>query len=132
MANIGKLIFLPVIFMHVCNILLISFKSNLHKARSYLLANLSFSDVIMVLIVMIKSMSGNREEYMEIIAHTCLYSSIITVVISVDRYIAIVWCLRYKEIITNKNVAIITIISWCVFTCFYTNTNHRSCSSMER
>ena len=119
MANIGKLIFFPVIFMHVTNILLILLKNNLHKARYYLLANLSFSDVIMVLTVLIKSMTGNNEEYMDIIAHTCLYSSIITtVLISVDRYIAIVWCLRYRQIVTNKIVSIITIISWCVSLAF--------------
>ena len=115
MANIGKLIFLPVIFMHVSNILLIFLKNNLRKARYYLLANLSFSDVIMVLIILISSVTGNSKEYIDIIGHTCLYSSIITtVLISVDRYIAIVWCLRYKQIVTNKNLAIVSITSWCV------------------
>ena len=120
MANIGKIILLlPIIFMHITNILLILLKNNLHKSRYYLLANLSFSDVIMVLIVLIKSMSGNSEEYMDIIPHVCFYSSIITtVVISVDRYIAIAWCLRYEQIVTNKNLAIVTITSWCVSLAF--------------
>ena len=116
MSNIGRPIILSVIVMHVSNISLIFSKKNLHNARYYLLANLSFSDVLLALIVLIQSfLSGNSEEHMDLIAHICLYSSLIsTVLISLDRYIAIVWCLRYKEIVTNKNVAIISITSWCV------------------
>ena len=54
------------------------------------------------------------KEYFYIISDICYYSSIFsTVLISVDRYIAIQYCLRYGKIVTKQKLGISIIMSWC-------------------
>ena len=103
--------------MHISNVLFIIRKRKLHKARYFILINLSMSDLTMVITrVMIHLIQVflMRKEYFYIISDICYYSSIFsTVLISVDRYIAIQYCLRYGQIGTKRNIGISIIISWC-------------------
>ena len=54
------------------------------------------------------------KEYLYIISDICYYSSVFsTVLISIDRYIAIQYCLRYGQIATKQTLGISIIMSWC-------------------
>ena len=103
--------------MHISNVLYIIRNRDLHKASYFILINLSMSDLTMaitrVIIHAIKVFLFSKE-YFYIISDIGYYSSIFsTVLISVDRYIAIQYCLRYGQLVTRRNLGISIIISWC-------------------
>ena len=103
--------------MHISNVLYIIRKRNLHKARYFILINLSMSDLTMVItrvIIHTIQVFLISKEYFYIFSDICYYSSVFsTVLISVDRYIAIQYCLRYGQIVTKQTLGISIIISWC-------------------
>ena len=100
--------------MHISNVLCIIRKRDLRKASYFILINLSMSDLIMVITRVIIDVFLFSKEYFCIISDISYYSSIFsTVLISVDRYIAIQYCLRYGQIVTKRNIGISIIISWC-------------------
>ena len=116
--NVCQIIFtILVISMHISNVLFIIRKRDLHKASYFILINLSMSDLTMAItrvIIHVIQVFLMRMEYFVIISDICYYSSIFsTVLISVDRYIAIQYCLRYRKIVTKQNLGISIIISWC-------------------
>ena len=103
--------------MHISNVLYIIRKRDLHKARYFILINLSMSDLSMgitrVIIHSVQVILISKESFC-IISDICYYSSVFsTVFISIDRYIAIQYCLRYGQIVTKHTVGISIIISWC-------------------
>ena len=103
-----------VVSMHISNVLFIIRKRDLHKASYFILINLSMSDIIMAITRVIIDVFLFKKEYHYFISDICYYSSIFsTVLISVDRYIAIRYCLRYGQIVTRRNLGISIIISWC-------------------
>ena len=103
-----------VVSMHISNVLSITRRRDLHKASYFILINLSMSDLIMAITRVIIDVCLFRKEYVYIISDISYYSSIVsTVLISVDRYIAIQYCLRYGQIVTKQSLGISIIISWC-------------------
>ena len=117
-VNVLKIISsMLVVSMHISNVLFIIRKRDLHKANYYILISLSMSDLIMVIITVfihaIKVFLINKE-YLYIISDICYTSSVFSpVLISVDRYIAVQYCLRYGQIVTKQSLGISIIISWC-------------------
>ena len=100
--------------MHIGNLFVIIKNREFHNVRYYIIINLSISDLLMVvtrpLTLMLPYLNN---EYFHSLSFVFYYSSILsTVLISVDRYIAIKHCLRYREIVTNKKLVISIIASW--------------------
>ena len=106
----------PAILMHGCNVFFMITKLNMHKPRYYILLNLTFSDLCMVGVGLTSLRYNNGyNEYTHICSKIFYALSLITtVLISVDRHIAIRYCLRYNQIVTNRNIAISIIVSWFV------------------
>ena len=97
--------------MHIANIFAIIKNHHLHNIRYYILINLSISDFLML--VNLSLQFTLSYDYLNFFKYTLYYSSILsTVLMSVDRYIAIKHCLRYKEIVTIKKLVISIIASW--------------------
>ena len=106
----------PAILIHGCNIFFIITKVNIHKPRYYILLNLTISDLCMVGVGLTSLRYNNGyNEYTHICSKIFYALSLITtVLISVDRDIAVRYCLRYNQIVTNRNLAISIIVSWLV------------------
>ena len=102
--------------MHISNVFYIIIKRDLRKARYFILINLSMSDLTMCIarvIIHFIQVFLISKECLYIISDICYYSSVFsTVLISVDRYIAIQYCLRSGEIVTKQTLGISIIISW--------------------
>ena len=104
-------VLLPIIIVNLINIFFVIKKKNLHKPGYYLLINLSVSDILRVITACIHENAAN----LNILTHISYYSSIITtILISVDRYISIRHCLRYRQIVTRKRCVYSIIVSWCI------------------
>ena len=116
--NVVQIILTILVFsMHVSNVLFIIIKRDLHKASYLILISLSMSDLIMAVtrvIIHLIQVFLISKEYFYIISDICYYSSIFsTLLISIDRYIAIHYCLRYEQIVTKQILGISIITSWC-------------------
>ena len=87
----------------------------LHNISYYILINLSISDVLMLVTTTLRVLLSYDydNEYFYPIGFVFYYSSILsTVLMSVDRYIAIKHCIEYREIVTIKRFVISIIMSW--------------------
>ena len=113
--KILPIIAIPVlIFLHICNILLIIKKKKLHKINYYLILNLTIADLTLAVFGFVNILIFDYENVDLYLAVTAgYYQSIITTVqISIDRYIAIKFCLRYTSIVTNKRLISLIAVSW--------------------
>ena len=107
-------VLLPIIIVNLINIYFVIKKKNLHNPGYYLLINLSVSDILRIIAACIRRIHENAAN-LNILTHICYNSSIITtILISVDRYISIRHCLRYRQIVTNKMCVCSIIVSWCI------------------
>ena len=110
---------LAVIPFHICNVLLIILKRNLHTNVFILLANLSVSDItLQVFLYLMKSQPHSIP--IRIAFSTFETSSILfTLAINLDRYMKVKHGLRYYELVlTSRLVAAITITwTFAVFFC---------------
>ena len=107
---------IPIIIMHISNILIIIKKRHLHKPGYYLLLNLSTADLMMVIATSIRFLIlSNTNYYISMLQGLLFYSSLLsTVLISLDRYIAVIYCLRYRQIVNKRNLVISIIASYFV------------------
>ena len=112
MLVIGPLILL----LHLCNIWMIISKKKLHTPSYYLIINLSFGDIILSLV-------GSFNLYFFDYRNKVLYipgdisynvSILTTVCISVDRYIAIRFCLNYCRIVTKIRLLYLETFLWTI------------------
>ena len=96
---------------HICNILLIVFKRDLHKNVFILLANLSVSDIFLqVFLYLIKT---HRSKALHIALSTFGTASILfTLAINLDRYLKVKFGLRYYEIVLTERLTIAIILTW--------------------
>ena len=102
---------LAVLPFHICNILLIVLKRNLHTNVFILLANLSVSDTFLqVFIYLIKS---HHSKPIRIAVSTFHTSSILfTLAINLDRYLKVKYGLRYYEIVLAGRLAALITLTW--------------------
>ena len=105
---------IPITIMHISNILIIIKKRHLHKPGYYLLINLSTTDLLMVVLTSIRFLLLSRTNYyISMLQGLFFYSSLLnTVLISLDRYIAVIYCLRYRQIVNKRNLVISMIASY--------------------
>ena len=97
---------IPITIMHISNILIIIKKRHLHKPGYYLLINLSTADLLMVITTSIRFfLFSNTNYYISMLQGFFFYSSLLsTVLISIDRYIAVIHCLTILDINFCTNV----------------------------
>ena len=106
-------LFPAVILMHLSNNVLIIINKKLHKTAYLILINLSFSDVLLLITVLLMNSYTRYHTYCEV-AHTVFYtvSVLSTFCITIDRYIAVQYCLRYREIVTRKRLLGVLLLLW--------------------
>ena len=102
--------------MHMCNILLIIKTKKLHKPSYFLIINLSVGDLIFAVNATVNLiLFGYRNEKLYAASDICYNLSIFTTVyMSIDRYIAIRFCLEYHFIVTKRRLAFLITISWII------------------
>ena len=109
---------LAVMPFHICNILLIVLKRNLHKNVFILLANLSVSDIFLQLFLCIFKSHFSRPIIIILsIFDTC--SLLFTLAINIDRYLKVKYGLRYYEIVLTRRLVAAITITWtfAIFFC---------------
>ena len=109
------LILAPVfMLLHVCNIMMIITKRKLHKPSYYLILNLSIADLAMAIIGFLNILLYDyTNERLSIAVDACYNVSLLTTVhISIDRSIAIRFCLKYYRIVTTKRLIMLVMSSW--------------------
>ena len=103
----------PPIILHIINVFFIITKRNLHKASYFILISLSISDQLMLISRIIIMVYSSSIEWVYAISDICYYCSLFsTIFISVDRYIAIQYCLFYEQIVTKQKLVLSIIASW--------------------
>jgi hypothetical protein len=85
----------------------------LHKTVYYVLVNLSFSDVMLLMTILVQNTYSRHNAYLKV-AHTAFYTASIlsTFGITIDRYVAVVYCLRYREFVTNNRLLVSLLLLW--------------------
>ena len=94
--------------------LFIVVKKKLHKPSYYLILNLSIGDLLLSLLSLFNILIFDYKNVNLIIsADACYNVSILTTLcISIDRYIAIKFCLKYYVLVTNKRLVYFLTIIW--------------------
>ena len=115
----GKLslfVLVAIVSMHICNIVLIIKTKKLHKPSYFLIINLSVGDLIVSVTATVNIiLFGYRNESLYIASDICYNLSIFTTIyISIDRYIAIRFCLKYHLIVTKRRLVYLVTISWII------------------
>ena len=105
-----------IVSMHICNILLIIKTKKLHKPSYFLIINLSIGDLVLSVTATVNIiLFGYRNEKLYVASDICYNLSIFTTVyISIDRYIAIRFCLEYHFIVTKRRLLYLIILSWII------------------
>ena len=107
-------------------LILIMRKKKLHQVRFYIIANLAFAAIVSLLIlfsVMIISLYNGRQLKENVdsisaviaksIGFTLYVNSILTTILLViDRYIAVKYNLHYQSILSKRRIIFVLIISW--------------------
>ena len=107
------IIFPSIILLHFSNNVLILRNKSLHKTIYYLLVNLSVSDIMLCVTVFLTNLNLHHNIYLEISYATCYTASVIsTVAITVDRYVAVVHCLHYRDIATKRRMLVAIVLIW--------------------
>ena len=101
--SIGTLIVLSLtFFLHLCNSVLIIRKRSLHKPSYYILLHLFFADIVLVFIMATRTYVSLDNEVSHALQTIFLNASIFTTLgLTIDRYIAVQYCLRYNSIVTK-------------------------------
>jgi len=119
MKTVALTIVLPVIFLlHLSNNVLIIWKKDLHKPRYFILMNLSFSDVLLLLTHFIR-LNYLSHSALFLISDTTFYTASIlsTLGITIDRYIAVMYCMKYNEYVTKPRICFALSLLW-IFSAF--------------
>ena len=97
--------------LHVCHIILIIIKRNLHENVYFILINLSISDVIIVLLVGLKKVLTQQPVSA---LHCCFSTSsiIFTFAINLDRYAKVEYGVRYHQLALKKRLVIVIMSIW--------------------
>ena len=107
-----------VIFLHICNVIMISTRKRLRHSGNWFLASLSLSDLLFVVLTMFKCHTTkqnciNINDYLTSATRFSLTVSVMsTLGISVDRYIYVEYSLRYHMIMTNKRAFTSIVLIW--------------------
>ena len=116
---------LPIILNAMILVLIIR-KRKLQQVRFYIIANLTFADIIVLLILLSAMGRGlyngtqNEEKVDNIssntvrsIGFTLYIDSILTItLLAIDRYIAVKYNLRYQSMLTKRRIILVLTISW--------------------
>lgn len=101
----------------LCNlsiIIIIAKNRSLHKVQYYIVVNLAISDAILICIILIQHLGNMKNIYGVEVAYKMValssFSSVIA--LSVDRYIAVIYCLRYHALVTETRFQIFLAASW--------------------
>lgn len=107
-------IFPITIILHLINNVIIVYKRCLHKPAYYLLINLSISDILLIFAVIIRFTTIRDQNILLDIANKVFATSSVltTFGISLDRYIAVIYCLRYWDIVTRQRLILVLVIIW--------------------
>ena len=113
-GTVSLFVVVVIVSMHICNILLIIKTKKLHKPSYFLIIHLSIGDLILTLTATINVIIfGYRNEKLYVASDICYNLSIFTTVyISIDRYIAIRFCLEYHLVVTKRRLVYLIILSW--------------------
>lgn len=112
----NMIIFPSIIILHVSNNVIIARTKCLHKIVYYILVNVSVSDVFVCVAVFIQNIQLIPCNVYLHISYTTFYTSSIlsTLFITVDRYIAVVHCLHYRQIATKRRVLLSIAFIWII------------------
>ena len=111
---LNMIIFPSIIVLHISNNVMIARTKCLHKTVYYILVNVSISDIFVCVTVIVKNIQLIPcNVYLHITLTTFYTSSVLsTLCITVDRYIAIIHCLRYRQIVTKRRIFISIAFIW--------------------
>lgn len=106
--------------LHGVNAFMIIQKRNLHNVRYVLLFNLIVSDILYAVTTVVYRIL--KRHYVALcIMRTFYFLSILsTFVISLDRYVAIKYCLRYPSLASKQNLIKAIVMTWLLATCIGT------------
>ena len=106
------------ILLHLANNFIILRKRRLHKPAYFLLINLSVSDIMLIFVIIGIFIKRGYSLPLQILNKVFVTSSLLsTFGISLDRYISVIHCLRYWEIVTTQRLISFLIISWIISIC---------------
>ena len=110
---IGCLCLTPfVLLLHISNMIVIVFNRLLLKPVYCMLIHLSLCDMLTWICWMLVFTFHPVPPALRIASYTA--SILTTVSITADRYVAVVYCLRYHEIITKRFIIVSTLLIWSI------------------
>ena len=109
-------IILPVTFLlHLMNNILIISKKHLHKPSYYILVNLSISDMFLLIVVATRFSNAvdPNNFYLDFSHKVVAMASVLsTLCMTLDRYVAVVYCLRYSNIMNKSFLILLLCAVW--------------------
>ena len=104
---------LLIVALHISNISLIVTSRKLHKPKYVFLGNLSAGTAILLLLVVPKLFMDAESNYLDVLFKICATSSYLTTAaITMEKYIAVQYCLRYYAIVTWRRIKYSVVIIW--------------------
>lgn len=114
MLIITSIIFSIPILFHIINIVFITTKKKLHKPSFYILFNLTISDIVSIIFLAAQCLTKENTLYLDFGLKLSGCASILsTLGITLERYIAVEYCLHYYKIVTTKRLSVFLITVWC-------------------
>lgn len=108
------LIFPITIILHIVNFILIATRKKLHKPCYYIIVNLSVADIALLLSVGAQLMSEPKMYFLVIHRTVATVSTISMLGMAADRFVAVIYCMRYTEIVTTKRLVLFLLLIWIV------------------
>ena len=103
------------ILLHALNNIIIIRHRLLHKPKYCLLINLSTCDIVGMVSAFLWYIFQPHLRAADVCLSIAANGSVLTTVaITIDRYIAVVYCLRYHEIVNRRKVAISILVIWSI------------------
>lgn len=108
------IIILPLtLILHAMNNMLIFLRKRLHKPSYYILINLSVSDIMMLIAVIIRFMYTMNNVFLELAFRGFVTTSVfLTFGMTLDRYIAVVYSLEYRGMLSKSRLTLFLILLW--------------------
>ena len=104
-----------VLTLHISNIVVIATKKKLHATYGWLLISLSTSDALQLLIKinLVRTAQHEIDIFLKCFFTSCFTASLFAnLAISIDKYIAIQYSLRYHYIVTQANTLRAIVVLW--------------------
>ena len=113
------MVYIPFIVLplHISNITTILVHHKFHQNVYFLLLNLSVSDAMCILFVLLIPAGVSPTIYMAIFRAFLASSILFTCTITLDRYIKVKYPLRYLSIATRPRLIMLVFFVWCFTVC---------------